>query len=492
MEETAPIYNAIYGDRTWEQITLGELINKGGAAGRIFRVKGHPQMVAKIFHNLGKSSTNREKLQAMLLNRPSFSPAMKDGKQFTMEDGNSYVQIAWPEALLEDENGFCVGYLMPLIDLSQAASLDHFMQKAIRHKLKLTEKYEHRVQAAYNLCTMVAALHEKGHYIVDLKPSNVYVYKQSMLIAILDCDGFSIRGEKSRYPAEFVSEEYIYPEGMQLSCEQMGEEQDKFALAVILFKLLNNGIHPFSGVPRKQGVPNLTIQERIAAYRYAYGSWADLYQAPHPYSIHDYFAKDTLELFDRAFVKGMKRPTAAEWERHLRNLLQNLRPCKKNSDHAYFTSKGCGLCLMDEKFKSDMQERRQQLQTPKTVRGLEIDKMSPEQMEQEKIMERRRVIRANHITAAAVVIYLLFFGLVHFMAAPFAEALKTAGIGVQAIGITLIMVAIHRLFQKLRPKVPLFRYETLPLLLEVYAFICLLVALIAVNRLPLEILMLTS
>lgn len=336
MEETAQTYNAIYGDRTWEQITLGEMINKGGAAGRIFRVKGHPQLVAKIFHNLNKSSANREKLQAMLLNRPSFSPAMKDGKRFTMEDGNNYIQIAWPEALLENEYGFCVGYLMPLIDLSQAASLDHFMQKAIRQKLKLTEKYEHRLQAAYNLCTMVAALHEKGHYIVDLKPSNVYVYKQSMLIAILDCDGFSIRGENGRYPAEFVSEEYIYPEGMKQNCDQMGEEQDKFALAVILFKLLNNGIHPFSGVPRKQGVPNLTIQERIAAHHYAYGSWADLYQAPHPYSIHDYFAKDTLELFDRAFVKGMKRPSAAEWERHLRNLLQNLRPCKKKSRPCLF------------------------------------------------------------------------------------------------------------------------------------------------------------
>ena len=60
MEETAQTYNAIYGDRTWEQITLGEMINKGGAAGRIFRVKGHPQLVAKIFHNLNKSSANRE------------------------------------------------------------------------------------------------------------------------------------------------------------------------------------------------------------------------------------------------------------------------------------------------------------------------------------------------------------------------------------------------------------------------------------------------
>ena len=488
MEETAQTYNAIYGDRTWEQITLGEMINKGGAAGRIFRVKGHPQLVAKIFHNLNKSSANREKLQAMLLNRPSFSPAMKDGKRFTMEDGNNYIQIAWPEALLENEYGFCVGYLMPLIDLSQAASLDHFMQKAIRQKLKLTEKYEHRLQAAYNLCTMVAALHEKGHYIVGLKPSNVYVYKQSMLIAILDCDGFSIRGENGRYPAEFVSEEYIYPEGMKQNCDQMGEEQDKFALAVILFKLLNNGIHPFSGVPRKQGVPNLTIQERIAAHHYAYGSWADLYQAPHPYSIHDYFAKDTLELFDRAFVKGMKRPSAAEWERHLRNLLQNLRPCKKNPDHAYFTSKGCGLCLMEEKFKSDMRERRAQLQTPKTVRGLEIENMTPEKMEAEKQLRHQKLIRANHITAAAVAVYLVFFGMLHFMFAPLAETLTKAGIGLQMIGIILIMSGIHKIFKKIRPKVPLFRYDLLPLLLEVYAFICMLVTLIAVNRLPLEIL----
>lgn len=38
---------------------------------------------------------------------------------------------------------------------------------------------------------------------------------------------------------------------MAQSCEDMGEEQDKFALAVIIFKLLNNGIHPFSGVAKK-------------------------------------------------------------------------------------------------------------------------------------------------------------------------------------------------------------------------------------------------
>ena len=82
---------------------------------------------------------------------------------------------------------------------------------------------------------MVTALHKCGHYIVDMKPSNVTVYKSTMMVAMVDCDGFSIKGEHGRYPAEFVSEEYIYPEGMELGCNEMGEEQDKFALAVIIF-----------------------------------------------------------------------------------------------------------------------------------------------------------------------------------------------------------------------------------------------------------------
>lgn len=65
---------------------------------------------------------------------------------------------------------------------------------------------------------------------------------------------------------------------MDLGCDEMGEEQDKFALAVMIFKLLNNGIHPFSGVPRKNDGEMLTIQNRIEEYHYAYGLWPDSYR----------------------------------------------------------------------------------------------------------------------------------------------------------------------------------------------------------------------
>ena len=45
------------------------------------------------------------------------------------------------------------------------------------------------------------------------------------------------------------------------------------------------------------------LKTRIEKYHYAYGLWPDKYQYPHPYSIHEYFNKETLELFERAFTK---------------------------------------------------------------------------------------------------------------------------------------------------------------------------------------------
>jgi len=474
---TEMVYNAIYADGHFEKISLGELINKGGAAGKIYLVEAHPRSVAKIFHNRSKSSTNRQKLEAMLMNRPNIPKTMKNGEE--------YVQIAWPDAGLEDENGFCVGYLMPMINMDNAVSLDHLMQKAILKKLGLPEKYAYRVFAAYNVAAMVAAMHKCGHYIVDLKPSNVSVYKDTMMVAMVDCDGFSIQGENNnRYPAEFVSEEYIYPEGMDLGCDEMGEEQDKFALAVMIFKLLNNGIHPFSGVPRKNDSAMLTIQNRIEEYHYAYGLWPDSYQAPHPYSIHEYFDKKTLELFERAFVRGMERPSAKEWQEHLRALVPQLKPCKKNPEHVYFTSKGCGLCVAEERFRGTLKDVKKQAETPQMVRGMEISTLSVEHAEKDKAEKLHQNHKLNRIAAAGIFAYLLFFAFLYYALKPFEDGINDLGLGMQAILFTLTMLGINSALQHLSPKFPLLQNKAIPLMLQVYAFICIFITLISLNHLP--------
>ena len=470
---TESALNAIYSDGHFEKIHLGELINKGGAAGKILACKEHPEYVAKIFHDRSKSKTNRQKLESMLLNRPHL-PVVNDTKKF--------VQLAWPEAVLEDDKGFCVGYLMPLINTQEAVSLDHLMQKAVRQKIGLSESYANRVYAAYNIASMVAALHKCGHYIVDLKPANVSVYKENMIVAMFDCDGFSIQGENTRYPAEFVSEEYIYPEGVTQNCEDMGQEQDNFALAVIIFKLLNNGIHPFSGSPCK-ATDMLSIQERIDAYHYAYGMWPDMYQRPHPYSIHEYLDPKTLKLFDRAFFKNTKRPTAKEWQLHLEELIKNLKTCKKNPDHAYFTAKGCGLCAVEEKFKKDVQTVKAEKEAPQKIRGLEISELLNEKNTERKIQKHKQFVLLNKVALLFLVVYFVFWSCFLLMLYPLKEYITSKGYFLQIlIGLFVLrflFVGLNRLYEKL----PLLKNMVLINMLKIYALMNTILAFFVLNGL---------
>lgn len=472
------VYNALYADGRFEKILLADMLHKGGAGGKIFAVENKPEMVAKIFHDKNKSRCYRPKLEAMLQNRPHIDPIVYNDRTF--------VQIAWPVAVLEDDEGFCAGYLMPMIKTADAVSLDHLMQKAVRQKVGLSESYSNRLYAAYNVVSMVAALHKCGHYIVDLKPANVSVYKENMLVAVYDCDGFSIKGEKGRYPAEYVSEEFIYPEGVSQDPADMGEEQDKFALAVIIFKLLNNGIHPFSGVLCKQDAEALTIQERIFQYHYAYGMWPDTYQAPHPYSMHTYFDKKTLALFDRAFLRDQKRPSAKEWQLHLENLFRTLKVCKKNPDHIYFTAKGCGLCAMAEKFERKMAALKEEKESPAKVRGMELKEISNEENQRQKLQKQQTFVKLHKIALIGIVFYLFFWSSISFMLMPFQKTLTAGGISVQLMVLLVLSYGIYAIGAYLQKKLPLLKNQALLNMLEIYALINLFAAFILLNGLSLK------
>lgn len=484
MTEKNQIYLALYPDGHHEHIRLGDLLHKGGAGGKIYMDATHKNSVAKIFHEIEHSETNRKKLEAMLHNCPNIPAIPYENKE--------YIQIAWPTALLEDDKGFCVGYLMPLIDTEAAISLDHLMQKAVRQKLGLSERYVDRVFAAYNITSVVAALHACGHYIVDLKPSNVSIYKSTLLVALFDCDGFSIKGENSeRYPAEYVSEEYIYPEGMQQTCQEMGEEQDKFALAVIIFRLLNEGIHPFSGTPKKNG-DMLSLQERIADYHYAYGMWPDSYQSPHPYSIHDYFDKNTMNMFERAFTKGSERPSALEWQMQLEYILKHLKQCKKDHNHAYFTPKGCGLCMISEKFKAHIDDYKKKQQAEKeTVRGVKINDLTIEKLKKDNKKHKQINKLKNYAGNTFIVCYLLFFAFLFKILEPIKSVLVDAGIFVQLLLFFTSIFIINALLKKQLTFLAN-KNQNLVSMLYIFALACLIINFISLNALSLDVFMLAE
>lgn len=316
-----------------------------GGAGRIHRVDGDLDVVAKLYLE-PEASARREKLEAMLATPPHLPDVRHRGAR--------HVQISWPVGLLENGAGVLAGYVMPAVDLDAAAPLETLLSVKSRKAFGMPEDYGFRVTAAFNVASVVAELHRLGHHVIDLKPVNIHVYRGSFFVAMLDCDGFSILGKGGvRYPGHQYTDAYIAPEALQerMAPEQLGEAQDRFALAVIVFQLLNQGIHPYQGRPRSSGEPSATNNERVMAGQYAYGRKPSADVEPSPWSLHGFFDEETRSLFDRAFASRDIRPSAEEWRDHLEQYVDpkrgKLRVCRADPSHAHF-ERGCGLCALQQ------------------------------------------------------------------------------------------------------------------------------------------------
>lgn len=327
-------------------LNLAESPLASGGAGAIYLVKDHQDLVVKLYHQPQKDPQRLQKLQAMLAGPPQL-PAIKANQ-------NIYLQIAWPVGWIADKKNNLLGFAMPKVNLSRATALENLLSKKSRQVFAIPEGYGYRVTAAANLAALVTELHACGHHVVDLKPINLSVYIDAFYIAILDCDGFSIRGlNGEHYPAHQFSDGYIAPESLRgrHRPENLGEDQDRFALAVVLFQLLNQGIHPYQGVPAVGVHMPSTNGERIERELFAYGSTANRLLAPSPWSIHKYLEDNTLNLFERAFTTRNNRPSAKEWRDHLMYFADKntgaLHVCPKDNDHGHY-SKGCGFCAIEQ------------------------------------------------------------------------------------------------------------------------------------------------
>lgn len=322
------------------QLELGKLVKSGGA-GSVYLVPAEPQQVAKIYHAEVDLALYECKIQAMLQLRPDL-PELKNG-------ATPISQIAWPLALLRDKGRHFRGFTMPRLALDETIELEYVLQERQARAAGLPVGLGARVTLAANLSALVAELHRQQHYVVDLKPVNIRFYRQSLHLAMLDCDGFSILGEKERFPAPQYTQDYLAPEfhrqGLKVGAE---EAQDRFALAVIIFQLLNFGIHPFSGRPLGNNVPT-DIPGRIAGRYYAYGVQAHKGMQPNPASGHEQLPQELRHLFDRAFgSNGQSRPAASEWARVLAPYALKssgrLLACARNREHQYFADRKCAAC----------------------------------------------------------------------------------------------------------------------------------------------------
>ncbi|HAY43155.1 MAG TPA: hypothetical protein DCY59_06190 [Micrococcaceae bacterium] len=167
---------------------------------------------------------------------------------------------------------------------------------------------------------------------------------------MLDCDGFSIQGKGERFLSEQVTTDYLAAEFQQRGVAAGEEEaQDRFALAVMVFQLLNSGLHPYSGRPNGATLPS-DLPGRIAAHLYPYAQGrGETRILPSPVSGHAAFPAELRDMFDRAFAnQARRRPAAAEWSslllRYARRNNGLLVKCAKDGAHQHFSGMPCAAC----------------------------------------------------------------------------------------------------------------------------------------------------
>ena len=338
---------AVLDDGEQEPLDVIPTAIGSGADAVVHGLRAHPDFVVKLYHDPAADPNRQAKLEAMLQAVPDRCVSSVGERRV--------VELAWPETLVRaataEGASQALGFVMPAVNLTEAVLLVEVLSPRARRSAGLSNDVRFRVTAAANLAASVAALHAEGHHVIDLKPANLHVYRSSALVAILDCDGMSIGApDGTRYPAHQYTDGYIAPEALQSRArpEDLGEPQDRFALAVIVFQLLNNGLHPFQGVPNRVGTAPTTNGERIAAGLYPYGSGSHTL-APPPASPFPFLDSRTQTLFQRAFDSSPDaRPSAREWRDHLRELLETeLAPCDESGEHARFGDKLCATCELD-------------------------------------------------------------------------------------------------------------------------------------------------
>jgi membrane-associated protease RseP (regulator of RpoE activity) len=342
----AEVYLATPGHQR-ELVKLGSPLNKGGAAGVVYSIQGDSARVVKLYNEqtlVQEGQNYQDKLEEMIGHPPQLPSITKPPGSPVR---GSIVQIAWPLAIARDKKGRFVGFAMPAIEVDQTIELENVLLDKQAAAQGLKHDLGSKLLLAHNLASVVQGLHALGHAIVDLKPVNLRYYKQDLFMAVLDCDGFFINLPNRPLAAPQVTPDYLAPEFQSGGRIDNPQQQDRFALAVIIFKLLNFNTHPYQGVVNRAGLPE-TLEGKIAKGMYAYGARPHTDIHPAPGSAHESLPDELRTLFDKAFSKvAALRPSPLEWREALARYV-HAGPEVCASGHTHFRGYPCGQCQREE------------------------------------------------------------------------------------------------------------------------------------------------
>ncbi len=332
-------------DRTGRGIVLGAHGRSGGE-GTVYPVQGRPMWVAKVYHATKVNPELHDKVSAMVATPPN-DPAW---------DSRRHRSIAWPAELLYHDAARTrfAGFTMPSIDTRRFREAHLYYDTADRvAAFGGGFTWRHLLTAASNLASSVAAVHAQGHRVGDLRETNVLV-SPAALISLIDCDSFQILDPATgrAFPTRVGTGEYLPPElhGADFRADHDRTYSDRFALGVLIFKLLMLGVHPFQSRGRfVDDAPSTEAKVRKGAFPYV-GRRRGL-DPPDFAPPYDILPPDVRRLLSRCFVDGhrkpSKRPSADEWFAVLKAASKGARSCGANEHHWYAKHlRSCPWCKL--------------------------------------------------------------------------------------------------------------------------------------------------
>ena len=330
-----------------------------GGEGSIYNVLGENGKVVKIYHSGTVTKELESKICYMVKNPPN---------------ATVFNQIAWPVDVVYDDNGVFCGFVMPRLNITAVLS-DVYV-----YPPKYNISFKEKLILAQNICVVIHEIHKAGYVFGDFNPRNIGVNLNDGSVAFLDTDSYHIVIDKasgkafrcnvcaSGYAApELLGKCYDYiakhPEDAKCVYEKapldtFTEYTDNFALAIHVFRLLNNGYTPFNGVNESDtasvAAPGLGD---TAVWRDSYcfkKGKKPLSKAVPPLDAHP---SHVVKLFTSAFVDGRKdpsaRPSAMDWYKTLGKYERELVSCSQIHSHMYRKGLGsCPWCEADARFNA--------------------------------------------------------------------------------------------------------------------------------------------
>ncbi len=336
--------------KSGQPVTLEES-GDSGSEGSVHVVSDQPWMVAKIYHpNSPNADERRVKVEAMAECYPSLCSKAPTAMK----------KLAWPtEALFRDEEATdFAGFLMrrakgePLPIACQPSG----GAKGMRRVLMALEQ----------LCLVTQFLHFMGIVVGDWNPLN-FLVDDLGFIELIDVDGFHlVFDEDTVYPCDVCAEGYAAPELFRaqsrcgLDYGEMArqglttftQQTDNFALAVTVFRAMNQWTHPFEGsvelAAGQDYVPPRPLDEYIAEGASPFIGTSNMRLKPWALPL-SYFHPWFREAFQYSLFDDdpSQRLKPEEWQRLIEAYRESAVECACGK-HVYFSGfSACPYCQVE-------------------------------------------------------------------------------------------------------------------------------------------------